>query len=66
MGMKVMDQNLIHRVIKYGRNFHTAYCHSVQNLLSSQVLTRDPNMKTHKTISFFLYFCLSGKVGLPY
>jgi hypothetical protein len=41
LGTTVTSQNLIQEEIKRGLNSHNACCNSVQNLLSSRLLSKD-------------------------
>ena len=52
-----MDQNYIKEEIKYSLKSGNACYYSVQNLLSSSLLSKYIKIKIHKTItlSFFLY-----------
>jgi hypothetical protein len=48
--MKVTNQNLILEEIKYGLNLGNACYHSVQNLLSSRLLSKNIKIRTYTTI----------------
>jgi hypothetical protein len=56
---KVTNQNLIEDEIKRRLNFSNACYHSVQNLLSSQLLSKNLKMRIYKTIILrvVLYGC---------
>jgi hypothetical protein len=49
-GMIVINQNLIHEEIRSRSNSDTACHHSVQNLLSSHLLSKNVKIKIYKTI----------------
>jgi hypothetical protein len=44
------DQNSMHEEIKSRLNSGNAFCHSVQRLLSSRLLTRNVTVKIYKTV----------------
>jgi hypothetical protein len=50
LGMTVTNQNLIHEEIKRRMNSVNACYHSVQNLLSSSMLSKNVNIRISKTI----------------
>jgi hypothetical protein len=54
----VTNQNLIQEEIKRRGN---ACYHSVQNLLSFHLLSKNIKIRIHKTI-IFLWFCMSAKL----
>jgi hypothetical protein len=49
-GTAVINQNLIEQGIKRRLNLHNACYHSVQNLLSSRLLSKYVNIRAYKTI----------------
>jgi hypothetical protein len=52
LGTTVTNQNFIQEEIKRRLNSGNACYHSVQNLMSSRLLTRNIKIKIHKTIIF--------------
>jgi hypothetical protein len=58
-GTAVTNQNLIQEKIKRRLNLGTACCHSVQNVLSSRLLSKDVKIRIQKTIILpvVLYGC---------
>jgi hypothetical protein len=50
LGMTVTNQNLIHKEIKRRLNSGNACYHSVQNLLSSHLLSKNVTIKIYKTV----------------
>jgi hypothetical protein len=50
LGTTVTNQNLIQEEIKWILNSCNACYHSVQNLLSSQLLSKNLKIRTYKTI----------------
>jgi hypothetical protein len=50
LGKTSTDQNSIHEEIKSKLKSGNARCHSVQNLLSSSLLSKNVKMKIHTTI----------------
>jgi hypothetical protein len=50
LGTTVTNQNCIHKEIKSRLNLENACHHSVQNLLSSHVLSKNFRIKIYKTI----------------
>jgi hypothetical protein len=59
LGTTVTDQNLIQEEIKRRLNSGNACYHSVQNLLSSRLLSKNVKVRIHKTIVLpgILYGC---------
>jgi hypothetical protein len=59
LGMTVTNQNLIQEEIKRKLNSGNACCHSVQNLLSSRLLSKNVKVRIYKTIILpvVLYGC---------
>jgi hypothetical protein len=59
LGMTVTDQNLIQVEIKSKLNLDYAYYHSVQNLVSSHLLSKNVKIRIYKTIilPMVLYRC---------
>jgi hypothetical protein len=55
MGTAATNQNYIHEEIKSRFNSGNASYHSVQNLLSSCLLSKNVKIRTHKTM--FSFFC---------
>jgi hypothetical protein len=64
--MTVTNQNLIQEEIKRRLNSGNAYCHSVQNLLSSRLLLKNVKMRIYKTIILLviLYGCETWSLAL--
>jgi hypothetical protein len=52
LGMKVTNQNLILEEIKSRLNLDNACYHSVQNLFSSHLLSKNLKIRTHKNYNF--------------
>jgi hypothetical protein len=61
LGTTLTNQNSIHEDIKSRLKSGNAYYHSVQNLLSSSVLSRSVKIKKYSTIILLvvLYGCIS-------
>jgi hypothetical protein len=61
LGTTLMDQNSIHEEIKSRLKSGNAFYHSVQNLLSSSLLSRSVKTKINRTIILpvVLYCCAS-------
>jgi hypothetical protein len=59
LGLTVTNQNLIQEEIKWGLNSHNFHYHSVQNLLSSHLPSKNVKIRVHKTIILpvILYGC---------
>jgi hypothetical protein len=59
LGTTVINQNLIQKEIKRRLNSGNAYYHSVQNLLSSRLLSKNAELRIYKIIIFpvVLYGC---------
>jgi hypothetical protein len=59
LGTRATNQNLIKEEIKRGLNSGNACYHSVQNLLSSRLLSRNIKIRIYKTIILpvILYGC---------
>jgi hypothetical protein len=66
LGMAVTDQNLIHEEIRRRLNSGNACYHSVQNLLSSHLLSKNVKITIHKTIvvPVVLYGCETWSLTL--
>jgi hypothetical protein len=66
LGTTVISQNLIQEEIKRRLNTGNAYYHSVQNLLSSHLLTKNFKISIYKTINFpaILYGCETWSLTL--
>jgi hypothetical protein len=64
LGTTLADQNCMHEEINSRLNSGNAYYHSVQNLLSSHLLSRNIKVKIHKTIILpvALYGCEAWSV----
>jgi hypothetical protein len=62
LGMTVTNQNLIQEEIKRRLNSGNACCHTVQNLLSSHLLSKNVKVRIYKTIILpvVLYGCETG------
>jgi hypothetical protein len=57
LGMAVTDQNLINEEIKSRLNSGNACSHSIQNILSPHILSKNAKMKTFKTIILHVVLC---------
>ena len=59
METSLINQNSIHQEIKNGLKSGNACCHSVQNVLPSSLLSKNINIKIHRTIILrvVLYGC---------
>jgi hypothetical protein len=66
LGMTVMNQNLIHEEIKKRLNWGNACYHSVQNFLSSRLLSKNAKIRIFKTVIFpvVLYGCQTWSLTL--
>jgi hypothetical protein len=66
LGTTVTNQNLIHEEIKNRLNSGSGCYLSVQNILSSRLLSRNVEIKTYKIINFciVLYGCETWKLDL--
>jgi hypothetical protein len=66
LGMTVTKQNLIHEEIKRKLNSGNVCYHSVQNLLSSHLLSKNITVRIYKTIIFpeALYGCKTWSLAL--
>jgi hypothetical protein len=66
MGTTVTNQNLIQEDIKRILNSGNAYYHSVQNLLSSRLLSRNIKIRIHKSVilPLVLYACETWSLTL--
>jgi hypothetical protein len=51
LGKTVTNQNCIHKEIKRKLNSRNVCCHSVQNLLSSHLLSKNLQIKMHKALT---------------
>jgi hypothetical protein len=62
LGTTITNQNLIQEEIKRRLNSGNAYCHLVQNLLSSRLLHKNIKIRTYKTevLPVVLYGCELG------
>jgi hypothetical protein len=63
LGTTVINQNLIQEEIKRRLNLGIAGYHSVQNLLSSRLLSKKVKIRIYRTI-ICLLLCMSVKLGL--
>jgi hypothetical protein len=57
LGMMVLNQNRIHEEIKSRLNLGNAYYQTVQNLLSSHLVSKNIQMHKTKTLPVLLYEC---------
>jgi hypothetical protein len=59
LGTMIINENLIQEEIKRRLNFRNAYYHSVQNLLSSHLLSKNIKVRIYKSIilQMVLYEC---------
>jgi hypothetical protein len=66
LGMTVTNQNLIQEEIKRRMNSGNACYHSVQNLLSSRLLSKHVKIRTYKNaiLSVVLYGCETWSLTL--
>jgi hypothetical protein len=64
LGMTVTNQNLIQEEIKWRLNSVNACYHSVQNLLSSPMQSRNVKIRIYKGIILSLIFCVGVELGL--
>jgi hypothetical protein len=66
LGTAVINQNLIQEEIKRRLNSDNAYYHSVQNLLSSRLLSKNLKIRIYKTIILpvVLYGCETRSLTL--
>jgi len=62
LGTTLTNQNSIQEEIKRRLQSGNACYHSVQNLLSSSLLSKNLKIKIHRTI-FCLLFCMGVKLG---
>jgi hypothetical protein len=63
LGTPLTNQNLIQQEIKGKLNSGNACYHSIQNILSSRLLSRNKKTRTHKTV-ICLWFCMGVKLCL--
>jgi hypothetical protein len=63
LGTTVTKQNSIHEEIKRRLNSGNGCYHSVQNLLSSPLLSKNIKIRIYKP-QFCLWFCMGVKLGL--
>jgi hypothetical protein len=66
LGMTLTNQNGIHDEIKSRLNLRNVYCHSVQNLLSSHLISKNLKIKIYKTVILpvVLYGCKTWSLTL--
>jgi hypothetical protein len=66
LGMRVTNHNLIQEEIKMSLNSGNVCYHSVQNLLSSHLLSKNIKIRIYKSIIFpvVLYGCKTGSLTL--
>jgi hypothetical protein len=66
LGTTVTNKNLIQEEIKRGLNSGNACYHSMQNLLSSRLLSKNIKIRIYKTIILpvFLYGCETSSLTL--
>jgi len=57
LGTNLTKQNSIQEEIKSRLKYGNAYYHSVQNILSSSMLSKTKNIKLHRNISFSVVLC---------
>ena len=62
LGTTLTDQNSIQEENKNRLNLGNACYYSVQNLLSSSLLSENLNIKIYRTV-IFLWFCMVVKPG---
>ena len=62
LGMTLTNRNSIQKEIKSRLKLGNACYHSVQNLLSSSLLSKNLKIKTYRTI-ISLLFCMDVKLG---
>jgi hypothetical protein len=63
LGTTIKNQNLIQEEIKSKLNLGNASYHSIQNLLSSRLLSKNIKIIMFKTI-IGLWFCMDMKFGI--
>jgi hypothetical protein len=61
--MTAINRSLIQEEIKRRLNSGNACCHSVQNLLSPRLLSKNVKIRIYKTI-IFVWFGMGAKLGL--
>ena len=62
LGTTLTNQNSIQKEIKRRLKLGNAFYHSVQNLLSSSLLSKNLKIKIYRTI-ILLLFCMDVKLG---
>jgi UDP-galactopyranose mutase len=63
LGTTLMNRNTIHEEIKSRLKSENSCYHSVQNLLSSRLLSKNTKIRIYRTI-ILLLFCMGMKLGL--
>jgi hypothetical protein len=65
-GTTATGQHLIKEVIRRGLNWNNACCHSIENLLSSRLLSKDVKLRIYNTIILpvVLYGCETWSLTL--
>jgi hypothetical protein len=66
LGTTVTNQNLIQKKIKRRLNSGNAYYHSVQNLLSDRLLSKNLKIRIYKTIILPVVLYMGVKLGLSH
>jgi hypothetical protein len=64
LGTTITNENLIQEDIKRRLNSGNTCYHSVQNLLSSRLLSKNIKIRIHKAIILNVSFCTGVKLGL--
>jgi hypothetical protein len=65
LGTTLTDRNSIQEEIKSKLKWGNACYHSVQDLLSSSLLSKDTKVKIHRTV-ILLLFCMGVRLGLSH
>jgi len=65
-GTTLRDQNYIQEEIKRRLKSGNAYYHSVQNILSSSLLSKNLKIKVYRTIILPVVLCECGTWSLPW
>jgi hypothetical protein len=65
LGTALTNQNYIQEEIKSRLQSRNACCHSVQDLLSCSLLSKNTNIKMYRTV-ILLLFCMGVRLGLSH
>jgi len=63
LGTTLTDQNSIQEEIKSRLKLGNACYHSVQNLLSSSLLSKNIKIEIYRKVILFVFFCMGVKLG---